>query len=120
MSASYKITLSIVAKETGPVSAALPPHVMVPGQPPQDFGYMLQPKLVATHSFSDAPAIDVLLVPGGMGPMALEQNKDTSIEAFLRNRFDKLDYLLSVCTGSAILASSGLLDGHRATTNKAL
>jgi putative intracellular protease/amidase len=120
MSASYKITLSIIAKEAGPVSAAYPPHIMVPGQPAIDLGYMLQPKLVATHSFSDAPALDVLLVPGGMGPVALEQNNDTSIETFLRQRFDRLDYLLSVCTGSAILASSGLLNGHRATTNKGL
>jgi putative intracellular protease/amidase len=93
---------------------------MVPGQPPADFGYMLQPKLVATHTFRDAPALDVLLVPGGVGTMALEQASDTSIETFLRNRFDSLDYLLSVCTGSAILATSGLLDGRRATTNKAL
>jgi len=114
------MTMSIIAKEAGPVSAGYPPHVMVPGQPPTDFGYMLQPKLVATHSFRDAPALDVVLVPGGYGPLTLEQNNDTAIEAFLRSRFDSLDYLLSVCTGSAILASSGLLNGRLATTNKRL
>ncbi|KAH6649471.1 class I glutamine amidotransferase-like protein [Chaetomium tenue] len=91
-----------------------------PGAPVMDLGYMLQPKLVATHSFTDAPALDVLLVPGGFGPVTLEQNNDTSIETFLRRRFDQLEYFLSVCTGSAILASSGLLNGHRATSNKAL
>jgi putative intracellular protease/amidase len=120
MSASYKMTLSIIAKETGPVTAAYPPHIMVSGETAIDLGYMLQPKLVATHTFDDAPALDVLLVPGGFGPVTLEQNNDTTIQTFLRYRFDQLEYLLSVCTGSAILASSGLLNGHRATSNKAL
>ncbi|KAK4128846.1 class I glutamine amidotransferase-like protein [Parathielavia appendiculata] len=118
MSATYKMTLSIIAKETGPVSAGYPPHLMAPGQPLMDLGFMLQPKLTATHTFLDAPALDVLLVPGGFGTVALQQSNDKAIQTFLRNRFASLEYLLSVCTGSGILASSGLLDGHRATTNK--
>ncbi|KAL2127810.1 hypothetical protein VTI74DRAFT_10151 [Chaetomium olivicolor] len=118
ISTAYKLTLSVIAKETGPVSAGYPPHIMAAGQPPMDLGFMLQPKLVATHSFGDAPALDVLLVPGGFGNVALDQSNDTSIQTFLRNRFDSLDYLLSICTGSVLLASSGLLNGHRATTNK--
>jgi putative intracellular protease/amidase len=119
MSATYKLTLSIIASQPGPISAGYPPHLMAPDQPPMDLGFMLQPKLTATHTFLDAPALDVLLVPGGLGALALEQSNDTALPTFLRNRFASLDYLLSVCTGSGILAASGLLDGHRATTNKA-
>ncbi|KAK4105445.1 class I glutamine amidotransferase-like protein [Parathielavia hyrcaniae] len=91
---------------------------MAPGEPPMDLGFMLQPKLSATHTFLDAPALDVLLVPGGFGTVALQQANDTDIPTFLRNRFGSLEYLLSVCTGSALVAASGLLDGRRATTNK--
>ncbi|KAK4033772.1 class I glutamine amidotransferase-like protein [Parachaetomium inaequale] len=106
LSTAYKLALSIIAKETGAVSAG--------------YGYRLYAaaKLVATHTFGDAPALDVLFVPGGFGNVALDQANDTSIQTFLRNRFDAVDYLLSVCTGSVFLASSGLLNGHRATTNK--
>jgi putative intracellular protease/amidase len=83
-----------------------------------DFGYMLRPIVQATHSFADAPALDILLIPGGMGNIALEQENDTTIEDFVARRFDQVDYLLSVCTGAMSLARAGILSGKRATTNK--
>ncbi|KAH7361559.1 class I glutamine amidotransferase-like protein [Plectosphaerella cucumerina] len=113
------MTLSIIAAEPGPVSAVYPPHVMVPGMPPLDFSHMLDPKITATHSFADAPDLDILLVPGGMGNMALDQANDTSVEDFVAQRYPELENLLSVCTGAASLAKSGVLKGKRATTNKA-
>ncbi|KAK3322897.1 class I glutamine amidotransferase-like protein [Apodospora peruviana] len=83
-----------------------------------DLGHMLQPTIMATHTFLNAPALDVLLVPGGIGNRVLADNKDTSVEDFVRLRYGQLDYLLSVCTGSMSLAKAGVLDGRRATTNK--
>lgn len=112
------MTLSIIAAETGPVSAAYPPHRMAPNSPPMDAGHMLQPKITATHTFLDAPSLDILLVPGGLGNVALEQANDTSVEDFIALRYPQVNYLLSVCTGAASLAKSGVLSGHRATTNK--
>jgi putative intracellular protease/amidase len=113
------MTIAIIASEAGPVTTLPPPHVMMAGKPPVDLSYMLRTSLVATHSFRDAPALDVLLVPGGVGNMALEQANNTSVEDFIARRFDQVDYLLSVCTGSVSLAKSGVLAGHKATTNKA-
>lgn len=118
MSPNRGMTLSIIAAETGPVSAGYPRHLMAPDGPPMDLGHMLQPKIEATHTFADAPALDILLVPGGLGNVALVQANDTSIEDFIALRFDQLDYLLSVCTGSMSLARAGVLEGRRATTNK--
>ena len=39
---------------------------------------------------------------------------------FLKYAAPQAQYVMSVCAGSAILAMAGILDGKRATTNKAL
>ena len=74
---------------------------------------------MATHSFADAPPLDILLVPGGMGNRYLNDTADTAMEDFVAARYPSLQYLLSVCTGAATLAKSGVLRGRKATTNKA-
>lgn len=58
----------------------------------------------------------VLFVPGGMGTR-VEVNNEKLI-AYLREIGLASKYVLSVCTGSALLAKSGLLDGKEATSNK--
>ncbi|KAF2688908.1 class I glutamine amidotransferase-like protein [Lentithecium fluviatile CBS 122367] len=58
--------------------------------------------------------IDVLLVPGGGGTRG---NVDKEI-SFVKAVYPSLQYLISVCTGSTIIARAGILDGKKATTNK--
>ncbi len=41
-----------------------------------------------------------------------------SLMNFLKRQGPNAKYILTVCTGSWILSSTGLLDGKRATTNK--
>ncbi|KFY49017.1 hypothetical protein V495_00830 [Pseudogymnoascus sp. VKM F-4514 (FW-929)] len=118
MSFYYKLTLSIISNEVGPVTTIVPPHIMVEGEPPMDVSFLLGPTITATHTFKNAPALDILFVPGGEGNVVLAQANNTWIEDFVASRYDRLDYLLSVCTGSASLAKSGVLNGKRATTNK--
>ena len=72
--------------------------------------------LTTTCSLEDAPDPDVLLVPGGMGTRRLVD--DPEFLARLRPLADRSALVASVCTGSALLAAAGLLDGHRATSNK--
>ncbi|KAF1940210.1 class I glutamine amidotransferase-like protein [Clathrospora elynae] len=63
---------------------------------------------------AQAGAIDVLIVPGGVGT-----RNDMSAEiAFVKRMYPSLKAVLSVCTGATILARAGVLDGRRATTNK--
>jgi putative intracellular protease/amidase len=58
--------------------------------------------------------LDVLLVPGGGGT-----RKDVSHEVdFVRTVYPSLKHLISVCTGSTIIARAGTLDNKKATTNK--
>lgn len=125
MSILTKMTVSIISFETGPVNSRYRPYTKAPGDPPTDWGFMLGASTVATHTFADAPALDVILVPGGLGTRTLVEHHDDPehgsqiIEDFLRRRASQADYVVSVCTGAVLLARSGLLTGRRATTNKA-
>ncbi|KAK7975807.1 hypothetical protein PG989_014270 [Apiospora arundinis] len=72
---------------------------------------------VPTHTFDNAPEdIEVLLVPGGPGTR--DDDIIVPAMAYVKKVYPKLRYLLTVCTGSALVAKTGLLDGKRATTNK--
>ncbi|POR33544.1 Uncharacterized protein TPAR_06234 [Tolypocladium paradoxum] len=70
-----------------------------------------------THTYNKPPKdIDVLLVPGGPGSRL--GNVTTTID-FVRKVYPNLKYLITTCTGAGIAARAGVLDGKRATTNKA-
>ena len=58
---------------------------------------------------------DILLV-GGLGTRQLVE--DTVFLNILAELADSASWVLSVCTGSALLAKAGVLDGKRATSNK--
>ncbi|KAH9883920.1 DJ-1/PfpI family protein [Xylariomycetidae sp. FL2044] len=74
------------------------------------------PTLTPTHTFADAPAdLDVLIVPGGPG---VRSPSLAPVANFIARAYPGLKYLLTVCTGAGVAASSGVLDGRRATTNK--
>jgi putative intracellular protease/amidase len=76
----------------------------------------LGPKVQADFSFADAPALDMLLLPGGFGTFPALENP--LLLDFLRDRSAQAKIVASVCTGSALLAKAGLLDGLQATSNK--
>lgn len=74
------------------------------------------PKVIADYGFNDAPKLDLIMVPGGFGTVPELINSDMT--NFLRTRAREAELVMSVCSGSAILAKVGLLDGYKATSNK--
>jgi transcriptional regulator GlxA family with amidase domain len=71
---------------------------------------------VIDDHFADGRAYDLLLVPGGEGTRREVGNK--RLLDWLAGAAERAEIVASVCTGSALLAKAGLLDGKRATTNK--
>jgi transcriptional regulator GlxA family with amidase domain len=74
------------------------------------------PSTHADYTVADAPPFDILLVPGGFGTRtAIEDEAFLSRLAELSRR---APITTSVCTGSALLARAGIMNGRAATSNK--
>lgn len=101
---SSTVKINTVAEHAGPIAAAIGSEGAI------------GPKVVADYSFEDAPAFDLLLIPGGSG--TLDELENDAMLDFLTSQSHGAQIVASVCTGSALLAKAGLLDGHRATSNK--
>jgi transcriptional regulator GlxA family with amidase domain len=72
-------------------------------------------KVIPAWSLSDAPPIDILVVPGGFGTRALLRDEATL--AWIRQAALRASHVTSVCTGALLLAQIGALRGRRATTH---
>jgi transcriptional regulator GlxA family with amidase domain len=69
----------------------------------------------AHHSYRSAPAMDVLIYPGGRGTRA--QLEDEEQLEWVREQVRTVPLVASVCTGSLVLAAAGVLSGRAATTH---
>jgi len=94
-----KFTLDLVAETTAPVASNQGPSAHVDNTIDEQIEY------------------DILFVPGGAG--VRREVGNTRLLDWITTASETAEYTLSVCTGSALLAKAGVLNGHRATTNKA-
>ena len=70
--------------------------------------------VTSDYNFLNSPPIDILLIPGGKGTRKLLNNK--TVLSWINSK-KNLDLLLSVCTGSLLLAAAGLLKNKKAATH---
>jgi transcriptional regulator GlxA family with amidase domain len=71
--------------------------------------------VLPNYSFSDRPAMDAFLIPGGFGTR--QEIRNGRLHEFIRSQ-PEATLLTSVCTGSWIYGQMGLLDGIPATSRK--
>jgi cyclohexyl-isocyanide hydratase len=71
--------------------------------------------LTPQTALDEAPALDVLHVPGGYGQQALMG--DEAVLSFIRRQMESGRYVFSVCTGALLCGAAGILRGRRATTH---
>ena len=71
---------------------------------------------IVTKSYTEIDFSGILFVPGGQGTRKLVNNEDTIL--LLRKIAKSSLYCITVCTGTALLAKTGLLNGVKATSNK--
>lgn len=91
-------TLSVLGPDVGPVRSAQGPAA------------------AADVAYRDAPTPDIVLIPGGIGTR--RRVDDAAFMSWLAEWAGSARLVATVCTGSGLLAASGLLDGYRATSNK--
>src|SRR5207237_3708303 len=71
--------------------------------------------VLPNYAFSDQPAMDAFLIPGGYGTRQEIDNR--RLHAYVRG-LPESTLLTSVCTGSWVYGKMGLLDGLQATNRK--
>jgi transcriptional regulator GlxA family with amidase domain len=90
--------ITVVAEKTGAVKSSSGPCGM------------------ADTTMAGSGGFDVLLIPGGIGTRKEMANPQFLAE--LKRLVEASRMIATVCTGSFLLARTGLLDGHKATSNK--
>ena len=93
-----EISITIVAETSAPVPS-------VHGQ-----------RLAVDKTIADGSDYDLLLIPGG--DSALEAAKSPALADWIVETAGHAELVMTVCTGSILLATTGVLDGRKATTNK--
>ena len=74
------------------------------------------PEVFVDTNLEQANDMNIVLIPGGMGTR--DEVENDGLISWISSVAPTLEYLVSVCTGSALLAKAGVLDGKRATSNK--
>ena len=72
-------------------------------------------RVVPDHVFADSPALDVLLVPGGVGVEAALANP--ALLDWLIAAGSRASWVTSVCSGAGLLHAAGFARGRRVATH---
>ncbi|KAF3047318.1 hypothetical protein E8E11_000954 [Didymella keratinophila] len=105
----YQIDIALIAETMDPVTSEPSLAAMNP------FNSSVYPVLPPTHTFENAPDLDVLILTGGPGWRNPTLN--TTLD-FIAKTAPNVKHVLTICTGSALAARTGIMNGRKATTDK--
>lgn len=74
------------------------------------------PTILSDSSLELSPHPDIFLIPGGIGTRKEVDNEE--LIRYIQKVANKSKYVATICTGTALLAKTNLLNGFNATTNK--
>ncbi|HYD99983.1 MAG TPA: DJ-1/PfpI family protein [Alphaproteobacteria bacterium] len=72
-------------------------------------------RILPHHGFADAPRLDVLVIPGGIGTRREAGNE--ALLHWVRETAARCAWVASVCSGARVTLASGLAAGRRITTH---
>ncbi len=79
---------------------------------PMDLGSGFTLKI--DYTFQDAPQLDVLFVPGGVG--RLTQMNNPQLQRFIQTQYAGCKLITAICTGAFLLYKAGILKNQKTTT----
>lgn len=91
-------------------------NVYTVGEKPGVVNARNQLSVTPRFSFGDCPPPAILVIPGGYGTRPLLENKP--VLDWIETCAGEAELVLSVCSGSLLLAKLGLLDGLGATSHQ--
>ena len=91
-------------------------RVVVVGERAESTGTDVNLAMIPSHTFAEVPHPDVIVVPGGRAA-TIRAMSDPAMRDYVQVAAASARIVTSVCTGSLILAASGVLKGRPATTN---
>ena len=107
----------------GPLQVFTSLHKVVPAYRPVVVAERIAPmasdidvNLVADKTFAEVPQPHIIIIPGGT-LATLHAMSNEAIRRYVHSAAESAEVVASVCTGSLILASVGLLTGRPSTTH---
>lgn len=75
-------------------------------------------RVLPDYELSNAPALDLIVVPGGLG--SRKEMENPVLVDWLAEVGSRCEWIASVCTGSLLLQAAGLTAGRQVTTHWAM
>ncbi|UJR12623.1 hypothetical protein I4U23_016798 [Adineta vaga] len=108
--------LQAIAAPSSYVSKAIPMNFHYISDSLEPVAPASGPLQLPTCTYATCPPLNLLFLPG----VPLDTQFTQELVEFIQKCVQEVDIVMSVCTGSIVLAAAGVLNGKKASTNKSV